>query len=310
MRVVQQDRFGDPSVLYVTERAIPAPPSLAVLVRVHAAGINPVDWQTRAGHGVAGRIGPLPVTVGWDVSGEVVRTGQGVTGVHPGDEVFGLLRFPTEAAAYAEYTIAPVTQIARKPPELDHVHAAALPLAGLTAWQALTEKARIRPGHRVLVHAAAGGVGHLAVQIAKALGAEVIGTASAAKHDFVRALGADHVIDYATTRFETVVSDLDAVIELAGGDNAARSLPTLRHGGVLVDVAHGAPRGLGSWTGVKVTTMLVRPDGKGLRALAELVKRGRLRTEIDSVFDLTDVGAAHARGEQRGTTGKLVLRCV
>ncbi|MEV4604643.1 NADP-dependent oxidoreductase [Amycolatopsis sp. NPDC049253] len=291
------------------ERAVPEPGPGEVLVRVRAAGINPVDWQTRAGQGVARGMGPMPFTVGWDVSGEVVTVGSAVSDFRPGDEVFGMPRFPAQAAAYAEYVVAPAGELAPKPRRLDHAHAAALPLAGLTAWQALTGKAGVRPGQRVLVHAAAGGVGHLAVQIAKARGAYVIGTASAGKHEFLRELGADELIDYHRQSFESVVSDVDAVIELAGGDNAARSLRTLRPGGVLVDVAHGGPRGLGAGTGLRVTTMLVKPDGRALRELAALADDGRLRVELDSTFDLTEAAVAHAVGEKRATTGKLVLRC-
>jgi NADPH:quinone reductase-like Zn-dependent oxidoreductase len=161
----------------------------------------------------------------------------------------------------------------------------------------------------VLVQAAAGGVGHLAVQIAKAMGAYVIGTASAAKHDFLRGLGADEVVDYRAHRFEDVVSGVDAVIELAGGDTAARSLATLRPGGVLVDVAHGGPRGLGAGTGKKVTTMLVAPDGHGLRELAALAAAGRLDVAVDATDDLAEAATAHEHGEKRATSGKLVLRC-
>ncbi|MET8565349.1 NADP-dependent oxidoreductase [Streptomyces flaveolus] len=310
MRAIVQYGYGGPEVLTLARRPVPEPGPHEVLVRVHAAGLNPVDWQTRSGRGVARSMGAFPFTVGWDVSGEVVRTGPDVTEFRAGDEVFGMPRFPGQAAAYAEYVVAPARDLAPKPAGLDHTRAASLPLAGLTAWTALTAKARVRAGDRVLVHAAAGGVGHLAVQLAKALGAHVIGTASAGKHDFVTALGADEVVDYRTVRFEKAVSTVDAVLELGGGDNAARSLSVLRPGGTLVDIAHHGGRGLGAGTGIRVVGMLVKPDGRALRELARLTDQGRLKPFVERVHPLDEAAAAHAYGETRTGTGKLVLATI
>jgi NADPH:quinone reductase-like Zn-dependent oxidoreductase len=244
--------------------------------------------------------------VGWDVSGTVEAVGPGVTVYRPGDEVFGMPRFPVQAGGYAEYVAAPARHFARKPASIDHVQAAALPLAALTAWQSLTDTAGVRAGQRVLVHAAAGGVGHFAVQIAKALGAYVIGTASAAKHDLVRSLGADEVIDYRTTAFEDAVSEVDVVIDAIGGDYGARSLSVLRPGGHLVTL-NGPDQVPAAAEGFRTGWTLVEPDYAGLRAIAALVEGGELRPVVDTVLPLEQAAKAHEIGELGRTTGKIVL---
>ncbi|MET7995094.1 NADP-dependent oxidoreductase [Amycolatopsis sp. NPDC005232] len=305
MRVVTQRKFGGPEVLWVTETDRPAPGPTEVLVRVHAAGVNPVDWKTRA-HQVF--LGEPPYTLGWDVSGVVEEVGFGATGVKQGDEVLGMPWFPREAAAYAEYVTAPSRQFVRKPAGLSHAEAAGLPLAGLTAWQASVDVAEVRSGQRVLVDAAAGGVGHLAVQIAKARGAYVLGTASAAKHDFLRSLGVDEPIDY---RDENAVpADLDLVLGLVGEDSDLRWLPSLKSDGLLVSV----PGGVGARAqeeaakrGVRTAPILVEPDRIGLVGLVELVEAGRLKVHVDQTFPLEDAAKAHEVGEGGRVTGKLVL---
>ncbi|MDQ1480615.1 MAG: hypothetical protein QOI44_1476, partial [Actinomycetota bacterium] len=239
MRAISQHAWGAADVLHEVQLERPQPLPTEVLVRVHAAGVNPTDWKSRS-HGGLGLWGKPPV-LGYDVSGVVEATGAGVTLFAPGDEVFGMPRFPHQAGAYAEYLTAPSRHLARKPPSLNHVEAAALPLVGLTAWQALVDTAVVRPGQRVLIHAAAGGVGHLAVQIAKARGAYVIGSASPAKHDVVRKLGADEVIDYRAVDFLDAVHDIDVVIDPVGGDYVERSLATLREGGILVTLPAPLP---------------------------------------------------------------------
>ncbi|MEU9699405.1 NADP-dependent oxidoreductase [Streptomyces sp. NPDC047981] len=304
MRAIAATAWGGPEVLAETRVARPEPGPTEILVRVHAAGINPADWKIRA----TGGFGPWgePPILGFDVSGVVEAVGLGVTLYAPGDEVFGMPQFPQQAGGYAEYVAAPARHFARKPAGLSHVEAAALPLAGLTAWQALVETAGLRAGQRVLVHAAAGGVGHLAVQIAKARGAHVIGTASAAKHDFLRSLGVDEPIDYTTTDFATAVRDVDIVLDCYGGDYGTRSLPVLRDGGSLVTLPSPldapAPE-----RGIRTGFTLVEPDYAGLLALAELVEAGRLRPEVDTVLPLAEAAKAHALGESGRTRGKLVL---
>jgi NADPH:quinone reductase-like Zn-dependent oxidoreductase len=306
MVAIEQDVFGGPEVLRLAERDRPEPEGTEVLVRVHAAGVNPVDWKTRAGHGL---LRSLPLTLGWDVSGVVEQTGLGVTRFSPGDEVFGMPWFPRQAGAYAQYVAAPSRQFARKPAALTHAEAAGLPLAGLTAWQVLADTAAIQPGQRILITAAAGGVGHLAVQIAKALGAYVIGTARAANHDFVRALGADEVIDYTTTDPARAVADLDVVFAPVG-TNTASWLPAIRPGGMLIPFEDDDPAMLeeAARRKIRVAVVLVEPDGHGLEALGGLAETGRLRVAIETVLPLAQATKAHEISERGRTRGKIILK--
>ncbi|WP_441251133.1 NADP-dependent oxidoreductase [Kitasatospora sp. McL0602] len=308
MRAIGQDEFGGPEVLRPVELARPVPGPTEILVRVHAAGVNPVDWKTRLWGGLGST---PPFVLGYDVSGVVEAVGMGVRLFAPGDEVYGMPGFPRLPGGYAEYVAAPARQFAPKPAGLDHAEAAALPLAALTAWQALVDLAGLRPGQRVLVHAAAGGVGHLAVQIAKALGAYVIGTASAGKHDFVRGLGADEVVDYTAVDFETVVAEVDVVLDPVGGGYGERSLKVLRDGGTLVSLTHpdeDALAAVAAGRGIRAGFMLVEPDRRALLAVTELVETGRLRPTLAAVLPLEDAAKAHELGETGRTVGKLVLR--
>jgi NADPH:quinone reductase-like Zn-dependent oxidoreductase len=309
MRAVSQDTAGPADVLRVVTAARPRPGRGEVLVRVHAAGVNPADWKIRA-RGVFADGAEPPFTLGFDVSGVVEETGDGVTLFQPGDEVFGMPRFPHQAGAYAEYVTAPARHFAPRPGNLDHIEAGALPLAALTAWQALVDTAHVRPGQRVLVHAAAGGVGHLAVQIAKARGAHVIGTASAAKHDLLRSLGADETVDYRSQDVADTVHDVDVVLDTLGGPTWRRSLRTLRPGGTLVSLVPldaTFPHAEAEAAGVRAVFMLVEPDHHGLREIAALSEQGRLRVIVDAVFPLHEAAAAHRLGEKGRTTGKIVL---
>ena len=304
MRAVVVEQWGGPETLVEREVERPEPGLNEVLVRVHAAGVNPVDWKTRAS-GALIEWGAVPA-VGWDVSGTIEAVGPGVSIHRPGDEVFGMPLFPRQAGGYAEYVVAPARHFAPKPAGLTHVDAAALPLAALTAWQALVDVADVRPGQRVLVHAAAGGVGHFAVQIAKARGAHVIGTASAAKHDLVRELGADEVIDYRAVRFEDAVSDVDVVLDGLGGETAERSLKVLRSGGRLITLP-GPDDVPAARDGVRASWMLVEPDHLGLREIAALVERGAVKPVVETVLPLEEAAEAHRIGELGRTTGKIVL---
>lgn len=307
MRALSQDVLGGPGVLREVELERPAPRPNEVLVRVRAAGVNPTDWKHRA---TGGFLGEPPFVLGWDVSGVVEATGVGVALFRPGDEVFGMLPYPFGHGSHAEYVTAPARAFAHKPQAIDHTQAGALPLVSLTAWQALVETAELRPGQRVLIHAAAGGVGHVAVQIARSRGAHVIGTASAAKHDFLRGLGADELIDYRQTDFAEAVRDVDVVLDTIGGEYVQRSLRTLRKGGILVTLLpRGAKElpGEAEKLGVRATEMLVDADQYGMRALADLVEAGSLRATIAGTFPLADAARAHELGDTGRTTGKLVL---
>lgn len=311
MRAVRQQRYGGSDELRVERVPIPEPLPTEILVRVRAAGVNPVDWKTREGRGMADVLGAPPVTLGWDVSGVVDAVGFGVTTFAPGDEVFGMPWFPREAGAYAEYVTAPSRQFARKPQSVGHDVAAAVPLAGLTAWQALVDTADVQPGQRVLVHAAAGGVGHLAVQIAAARGATVIGTASAGRFDFLRGIGVDEIVDYRSVRFEEVMSDVDVVLDLIGpaDDTARRSIEVLRPGGAYVSV-HGVSEEVAAAAragDVSTAGILVEPDGAALTRLAELIDSGQLQVIVQDRFPLSHAAEAHQLGETGRTQGKIVL---
>ncbi|MFD4011158.1 MULTISPECIES: NADP-dependent oxidoreductase [unclassified Streptomyces] len=307
MRAIIQESYGGPEVLHETRVPRPEPGPGEILVAVRAAGVNPTDWKHRA---QAGFVDRLPLVLGWDVSGVVEAVGYGVTLFAPGEEVFGMLPYPHGSGSHAEYVVGPARAFTRKPTVIDHVQAGALPLVSLTAYQALIDTAGIGPGQRVLIHAAAGGVGHVAVQIAKAHGAYVIGTASAPKHDLLRELGADEVVDYRTTDVAEAVDGVDMVLDPLGGETRARSVGLLRPGGTLVsllsggsaeEAAHVAERG------VRTATMLVEADHAGMNAVADLVAAGALRPRVEATFPLAEAASAHRLGETGRTTGKIVL---
>ncbi|WP_411576931.1 NADP-dependent oxidoreductase [Streptomyces sp. SCSIO ZS0520] len=307
MHALSQRTLGGPEVLELAELPRPAPGPSQLLVAVHAAGLNPTDWKHRAHPAF---LPAPPFVLGWDVSGTVEEVGVGVTLFQPGDEVFGMLPYPYGAGSHAEYVTGPARAFARKPAGIDHVQAGALPLASLTAWQALVDTAGLEAGQRVLIHAAAGGVGHLAVQIAKARGAYVIGTASAGKHDFLRGLGADELIDYRTTDFAEAVREADVVLDTIGGEYRSRSLRTLRPGGLLVSILPVDREELvaeAESLGVRAETLLVEADHTGMQAIAALAASGQLRAEIAGTYPLAEGAKAHALGETNRTTGKLVL---
>ncbi|HVD87122.1 MAG TPA: NADP-dependent oxidoreductase [Solirubrobacterales bacterium] len=310
MRAVVLREFGAPEVLRVEEVPEPEPIPTEIKVRVRAAGINPVDFKTRAGRGMALAMGEPPLLIGWDVSGTVAEIGPGVTRFRVGDEVFGMPWFPRQAGAYAEYVTAPSRHFAAKPSVLSHEEAAALPLAGLTAWQIIVDTIQLQAGDDLLIHGVAGGVGHLAVQIAKARGANVIGTARCEQEAWLVGLGVDRVIDYRSERFEELLDDLDAVIDLTGKQGEG-SLQALRPGGILVSVPSGTSAELiekAKEMRRRVTGFLVEPDPVGLRGLEELVEAGKLQVHVDKVLDLEQAAEAHRLAEDHHGGGKIVLR--
>ncbi|NUR04120.1 MAG: NADP-dependent oxidoreductase [Streptomyces sp.] len=307
MRAISQDVLGGPEVLKEVQLPRPEPRTNEVLVRVRAAGVNPTDWKHRANGGF---LGEPPFVLGWDVSGTVEAVGIGVARFKPGDEVFGMLSYPFGHGSHAEYVTGPARWFAHKPASIDHTQAGALPLVSLTAWQALVEYADVRPGQRVLIHAAAGGVGHVAVQIAKTRGAYVIGTASAGKHDFLREIGVDEAIDYRETDFTEAVKDVDVVLDTIGGDTSTNSLRVLRPGGIVVSILPVGSKDFDEEAerlGVRALRMLVDASHSGLKAIAELVEAGKLRPAIAATFPLADAAEAHRLGDTDRTTGKLVL---
>ncbi|NED11844.1 NADP-dependent oxidoreductase [Streptomyces sp. SID9124] len=307
MRAIVQHTYGGPEVLTETELPLPEPGVGEIRVRVAAAGVNPTDWKHRDGtipydHG-------LPATTGWDVAGVVDKVGPGVTIFDEGDAVFGMLPYPYEPGGYAEYAKGPARAFAAKPDSIDFTQAAALPLAALTAWQALNDTAGLTRGQRVLIQGGAGGVGHLAVQIARHLGADVTATASAADAEFVRSLGADHVFDYRTTTIGDVLTDADVALVPLTGRTRLESLRAVRRGGVLVSLlgADDEALALAGERGVRYRSMMVQSDHAGMRAVADMAATGALRVTVHSTLPLSSAAEAHRLGEAGKIDGKLVL---
>ncbi len=329
MKAVRVHEFGGPEMLRYDDVAIPEPGPGEVLVRVSAVGVNPPDWYMREGMpGIPRELLPpmsLPIILGTDVSGVVEAVAADVEEFAAGDEVFGLLRFPTslQGSAYAEYATAPVSDLARKPAGVDHLTAAATPMAGLTAWQFLIDLGHdhpspfqeeqhhpvpIGPGTTVLVNGAAGGVGHLALQLAKWRGARVIAVASGAHESFLRELGADEFIDYTKDRPEEVAHDVDLVLDTVGGPESRRLLPVLKPGGALFPVylAEFDPDEVVA-RGVTISSTQVRSSGRQLAELGRLIEAGTLRVAIDSTYPLAEAEQAHARAARGHIQGKIVL---
>ena len=306
MRVITQQEIGGPEVLTIVDAPAPRPLPTEVLVRVEAIGLNPLEARLRASEFPL--IGKPPFVLGWDISG-VVEQAQ-TWRFRPGDEVFGMPLFPRAAGAYAELVAAPALHLTRKPASLSHVEAAALPVVGLTAWQGLVDLGGVRAGDRVLVHGGGGGVGHVAIQIAKSLGAHVIATASGSKREFVEGLGADEVIDYRTVDFTEAVRDIDVVLDTLGGDTVERSLAVLRPGGHLVTAVAEEDSELAEKfeaAGMRFSGIAVDPDPVALQRLVELVEQGRLRVHVQETFPFERVADAHRLLDGGHLQGKLVL---
>ena len=308
MKAVSIYSYGGPAVLNYGDVPRPHPSDGEVLVQVHAAGINPVDWKVREGHMKSLVPHTFPLILGWDVSGVVAAFGRsGVTRLKVGDEVFSrpdILR----DGAYAEYIVIKESEVALKPKRIDHIHAAAIPLAGLTAWQTLFTAGGLTSGQKVLIHAAAGGVGSLAVQLAKLTGAYVIGTASEKNHAFVRKLGADRVIDYATQRFEDEVLELDLVLDTMGGETQERSWKTLKRGGILVSIAEKPSQEKAASLGVRQAFVFTQPDAGQLAELAKLVDDEKLKAIVETILPLSDATRGQELSERGHVRGKIVLR--
>jgi NADPH:quinone reductase-like Zn-dependent oxidoreductase len=307
MKAVRIHSYGAPDVLVYEDAPRPEAAAGQVLIRVHAAGVNPLDWKVRGGHLKGLLPHRLPLILGWDVSGVVEAVGPGVADLEPGDAVYGLLDL-TKGGGYAEYVASPARDMVPKPKPLDHVRAAAVPLSALTAWQSLFELASLSSGQSVLIHAAAGGVGHYAVQLAKWKGARVIGTASGGNADFVRGLGADEVIDYQTTRFEESAQGVDVVFDTIGGDTQRRSWKVLKKNGILVStLGISSPEGAAEH-GVRGEGVLVHPDAAELARITELIEAGDLKPVIHTILPLREAAKAHVLSQGGHVTGKIVLK--
>ena len=297
MQAVLIRETGTPEVLQYEEVDRPEPGDGEVLIRVHAASVNPADWKAR--RGLSGT--RLPAVLGRDVSGtvELSRT----DGFAEGDDVFGYV----PGGGYAEFAIASADTIARKPDGLSHEQAAALPVAGMTAWQALFDRGALERGQTGLIAGAAGGVGHLGVQFAKHAGARVIGTGSSRNRDFVLGLGADEYVDYTEQDVGDAVSGVDVAFDTVGGDTTQSLVPTLREGGILVTIANAPPEEAAQARGARAELLVMSPNAEHLARIAELVAGGEVWVEISELLPLTEVQRAHELSESGHTRGKIVL---
>lgn len=314
MKAVVLKEFGSIDNLIVEEINIPVISDDEVLVKVKAISINPVDCKTRrGGTGLAEKLEQYdPLILGWDISGVVEKVGKEVTDLKQGQEVFGMINFIGHGKAYAEYVAAKPSDLALKPKNISHVEAAATTLAALTAWQAFTHFGHLKSGDKVLIQAASGGVGHFAVQIAKHLGAYVIGTSSAKNRDFVLSLGADQHIDYQTQNFEEELSGVDFVLEAMGHANFQKSVDSLKEKGTIVNLPSGVTEEDQQYAHNKNLKacfyMSVYSDGEDMRKLADLLEKKIIKPHIYQVFDFPDVKAAHQQIDTGRTVGKVVVK--
>lgn len=307
MKAVRIHEYGGPEVLKYEDAPKPAPAADEVLIRVHAAGVNPVDWKVRAGYAKERLKYKMPFIPGWDVSGVIEAGGASAKRLNVGDEVYSRPDISRDGS-YAEYIVVRESEVALKPKSIDHVTAAAIPLAALTAWQALFDAAKLGAGQTVLIHGAAGGVGSFGVQFAKMKGARVIATASKKNHDFLRSLGADEVIDYNTIKFEDVVHGVDAVFDTITGETADRSWQVIRKGGVYVSILAPPSQEKAAAHGVRAEHVFVQPKIDQLDEIGKLVEAGKVKVIIEKVLPLAEARAAQELNATGHTRGKIVLR--
>ena len=312
MKSIILEEAGNTEKLVYKETPKPEINDNEVLIQAKAISINPVDIKTRSGKALYEKLKENnPLILGWDVSGVVTEVGKNVNNFSEGDEVFGMVNFPGHGKAYAEYVAAPAEHLAKKPENITHEEAAASTLVGLTAWQVLVTNAAVKSGDRVLIHAASGGVGHVAVQIAKHLGAYVIGTSSAKNKDFVMSLGTDEHIDYHEQSFEDAVSDINIVFDAVGGDQAERSLKITKKGGTIISIAGGVKdpvKEKAKELGINAYPMLVASNGNDMQSIADLLAKGELKMHVSKVFAWEEMPQAHAQIESGRTVGKVVIK--
>lgn len=317
MKAVRIHKYGWPRVLTYEDAPRPEPKEDELLIRVHATSVNPADWQIRSGRRFKLKK-PFSLILGFDVSGVVEAVGSSVTDFQVGDAVYGWVDV-REGGAYAEYTAGPATDFAHKPNSLDHIQAAALPVVALTAWQALFDAGELSAGQKVLIHAAAGGVGHIAVQLAKWKGAYVIGTASDHNESFLREIGVDEFINYKATRFETVVRDADVVLEAVNrdirverrrGETLERSWGVLKKGGVLISICDTSVSKTAAPYGVRGKYIRTQANTKQLTEIAKLVDAGHVKPFINTVLPLKEARQAHKLSQKGHTRGKIVLQVI
>lgn len=313
MKAITLAAAGPAANLNHTTLPLPEIKGNEVLVKVSAISVNPIDVKARANEGVLNWVfgEARPVTLGWDISGEITESAEQVSDFKIGDEVFGMVNFFGNGKAYAEYVAVPADQLALKPSVISHQEAAAATLAALTAWQVLVNQAKISKGQRVLIHAASGGVGHYAVQIARHFGAFVIGTSSAANRDFVLSLGADEHIDYTSVRFEEVLSEVDFVLDTMEGETLTRSIDIVKPGGSIISIPTGnfvqSDLDKARDHQVNLSGYLVQSSGTDMKLLADLLEKGIIKSHVSQTFDFKDMDQAHLAVETGKTKGKIVV---
>lgn len=309
MQAVQLIQYGGSEALTVNEIATPTIAEGKIMVQVHAAGVNPFDWKLRAGFFEKMIALTLPVTLGGDFSGVVTAVGADVAEYHPGDEVYGqAMVLNGGSGSFAEFDLADVKTVARKPKNLSHIEAAALPLAGVSAWQALVDTMHLSAGQRILIHGGGGGIGALAIQIAKQLGATVATTVSARHRSYVQELDVDTIIDYTQQKFEEVVNNYDAVFDTVGGDTYTRSFQVLKPGGMIVSMLEQPNQDLMKHYGVQAVAQNTHVTAERLTKLTELVEQGALKVHVEKIFPLVETAAALAFVEHEHPTGKVVVQ--
>jgi NADPH:quinone reductase-like Zn-dependent oxidoreductase len=310
MKAIRIHNYGGPEVLQYEDAPRPKPQAGEVLVHVLAAGVNPIDWKVREGHMKDFWPHKLPLIPGWDLSGVVEEVGPGPAAAgrfKKGDEVYSVPDVSRDGA-YAEYIVVRESELALKPKSLHHVHAAAAPLAALTAWQALFDAGQLVSGQRILIHGGSGGVGHVAVQLAKWKGAHVLATASTRNQELLRALGVDEPIDYTKQKFEDVARDVDLVLDLIGGETQERSWSVLKKGGVLLSLVQPPSVEKAKALGVRAAFVAGHPSGAQLAEIAKLIDSGKLAPVIDRILPLSEVRRAHELSQSGHTHGKIALR--
>lgn len=306
MKAVRIHSYGDASVLAYEDAPKPNIEPNEVLIKVVAASVNPVDWKIREGYLQQMIPYPLPLTLGWDVSGVIEAVGAEVTEFNVGDAVYSRPDIKRNGT-YAEYVVVRASEVAHKPKTISHAEAASLPLAGITAWETLITAGQLEAGQRVLIHAGSGGVGSLAIQLAKARGAYVIATTSARNADLVKSLGADEIIDYRSQRFEDIAKDIDIVLDTLGGEVQEASWSVLKPGGILVSIVSPPSAERAESLGLRSAFVFIEPNATILNEYAQLVDAGLIRPIVGAEFALKDIQKAHALSESGRTVGKIVL---
>jgi NADPH:quinone reductase-like Zn-dependent oxidoreductase len=309
MKAARIHEFGGPDVIELEETEVPQIKADEVLIKVYASSVNPVDHKIVAGEAQGKFPTKFPLTIGWDVSGVIEQVGEQVSKFSIGDEVYGR-PFPTQNGAFAEYVVIKATEIALKPKSIDHIQAAAVPLAGLTAWQGLFKFGKLEEGQKVLIHGASGGVGSFAVQFAQWKGATVIGTASADNLSFIKQIGADEAIDHNNQRFEDEVSDVDLVLDLIGGEIQRRSLAVIKPGGRLVTTVMPEFKDEAKEKHITIESFTAQSYADDLEQIAALIDNGDVSPVVSSVLSLEDVAKAEQMGIRGHNRGKIVIKVI